>query len=104
MGNTPPTYLDLVLRLRGRKRIAERTWQELIMPSLLAPAGNDFRWQWAEKGPWPVRRYALELVTLADAGQLQEVARRAVTDKDLPVALWGSPCCLCCRQTPLKSC
>jgi hypothetical protein len=85
----PLEYLDLVLRMRSRKRIAERTWHDLIIPSLLAPEGNDLRRQWAETGPWRVRRYARELIMRAEPGRLLEVASRAVADKDVPVALWG---------------
>jgi hypothetical protein len=83
------SQLDLVLPLRGRRRMAERAWPELLEPVLRDPRYTAMRLNAAHSRVAEVRLFALELAGEVDPGSLSTALANAAQDDDMRVALWA---------------
>jgi hypothetical protein len=82
-------HLQLLLRLRQRKRFAEHIWPEQIEPALRRPIFRELRWKSASSPDAETRAFAFRLVLVADPDRAVEVIEKACTDGHPKVALWG---------------
>ena len=81
--------LGLVVRLRGRQRIGEHAWNATIMPALNSAARQGRLGACVHARDWQTRKFALELIVAAEPHRQSEIARQAIRDRDVRVALWG---------------
>jgi hypothetical protein len=82
-------FLDLLLKLQPRQRIAEDVWPHRIEPELLSPPHRQPRWEATRQGSAEARAFAYQLVLRADADRTNEALLQAIADGNPHLALWA---------------
>jgi HEAT repeat protein len=82
-------HLQLLLRLKQRKRFGEHIWPEQIEPALRRPTFRELRWKSTSSPDTETRAFAFRLVLIADPDRAVELIEKACTDGHPKVALWG---------------
>jgi HEAT repeat protein len=82
-------FLDFLLKLQQRQRIAEDVWPNRIEPELLLPEHRQPRWEASRQGSPEAKAFAYRLVLRADADRTNEALQQAIADGHLVLALWA---------------
>jgi hypothetical protein len=82
-------YLELLERLRHRRRVSGELWSTKIRPLLLAPEARDERWSATQNVSVSTRKFAYEIVAEAEPQDVLHCLQRAVADPHPIMAAWA---------------